>query len=147
MITMFLTLALAAEPLAGVRLDRAPGLGLGEPVPVAGTDAWKAAAPGGFATVSWWPTAAEAQAEVDFNLGMLRGALPALELVGASVAHGDAGMVVARRDNLVVIVRGEGAPGRAEAILAAADEGAVTTGAPAPVPGIERRDGYGRRVR
>ncbi len=148
MILSLVLLALAGDlPLAGLRLDRAPSLGLGEPVPVAHTDAWKAAVPGGFATVSWWPTEAEAAAEAAFNLGMLRGQLPTLNLPGATVAHGDEGMVVARRENVVVIVRGDDAVARASTIVAAIEVTPTTAATPpGPVAGVEPRDAYGRRV-
>lgn len=144
MMTLLLSLALAADSLAGVRMSRAPALGLGEPTPVVGTDTWKAPAPGGFASVAWYPDEAAAAAAYAFELGLLRPGLASARVGDESV--GDVGFVLARRANVVVTVRGHDAIGQAAAIVAAA-ESAITT-APDGVerPGIEPRDGFGRRL-
>ncbi len=141
MITLFMTLALAADLLSGVRMDRAATLGLGEPTPIAGTDSWKAAAPGGFASVAWYPSETEAREAFAFSASTLRVGLSSAGVGDESL--GDEGFVLARRANLVVTVRGDGAIARAQAILAAAETGSSSE--VIQVPGVEPRDGFGRR--
>ncbi|MBM4365290.1 MAG: hypothetical protein FJ090_01065 [Deltaproteobacteria bacterium] len=141
MITLLLSLALAADPVSGVRMSRAASLGLGEPTPILGTDTWKAPAPGGFATVAWYPGEAEAREAYAFSSATLRAGLPAAGVGDESL--GDDGFVLARRGNLVVTVRGDGAIDRALAIFAAAEAGSSTE--VVQLPGIEPRDGFGRR--
>ncbi len=141
MITLFLTLALAADLYSGVRMDRAATLGLGEATPIAGTDSWKAAAPGGFATVAWYPDEAQAREAFAFSASTLRAGLPSAGVGDESL--GDDGFVLARQANLLVTVRGETATSRAQSILAAAEAGASIE--LIQVPGVEPRDGFGRR--
>jgi hypothetical protein len=167
-----LLLAFPAEAggLAGVRLDRASGLGLGAPRPIQEADIWKASCPGGFVMVSWSPDDATAQADLAWQASILRSSLGSLSIEGADEARGDEGLVLARRGNVLALARCDDAITRAKALIAAIEPEPGPGSAAGPVPAssptspggsagsagasppdplrnpVEARDAFGRRA-
>lgn len=139
--------------LAGIPLDKLAGLGLGEPVFVDGADQWKAAAAGGFVTAMIEADAVAAEERFVFQRATVGVQLPELTLAGADQAAGDEGLVLARRANIVFVVRGHLAVAVAEQLLLAVQAAppsprVLVPGVPASplTPGVEARDLFGRRI-
>ena len=139
----------APLPFAGVPLTALPGLGLGAPDVLAGSDAWQAPAPGGWVRHHWSPDEAAAREAYVFQRATaVQATLLPVAVVGADEAVGDPGLVIARRANIVVVVRAVDAPALAAALLAAESTLAPPPGAaPSAIDadGIVR-DPYGRRA-
>jgi len=139
----------APLPFAGVPLAALPGLGLGAPDVLVGSDAWQAPAPGGWVRHHWSPDEPAAREAYAFQRATAAQArLLPVAVPGADEAVGDAGLVIARRTNIVVVVRADDAPALAAALLAAESTVAPPPGAaPSAVDadGVVR-DPYGRRA-
>ena len=134
---------------AGLPTADLGGLGLGSPDFTIGDDTWRAPAPGGWVVHTWAADTAEGQRRFAFEVGGVQRMLPPLSVPGADEARGDAGLVVARRGNVVVTVRGDDAPALAARLLAAevvepATVWVVPVG-PAAESAEVARDGFGRR--
>lgn len=151
LLLMFTRGADAADTrLAGIPTFELAPLGLGPPDFTIGDDTWRAPAPGGWVLHTWAADAAEGQRRFAFEVGAVQRMLPAVSVVGADEARGDAGLVIARRGNVVLTVRSDDATALAARLLAAeVEEPATVWVAPVgpaatSVDGV--RDGFGRRT-
>jgi len=158
MISLFALLlspALAGAPVAatnvqtfaGVPVSALPALSLGEPEFIDGTDTWRAPAPGGWVLHAWSADAAEGARSFRFTASTVQRMLPTTTVSGADEAVGGDQLVIARRGNVVVQVKGDHARDTAAAILAAE---AVDPGTAVAVPALDPvtpRDGFGRRLK
>lgn len=168
MIALFLLGLIAAAELnfAGIPLARLPSLGLGEPVFVEGADQWKAGVSDGFMIEIIETDVRAAQSRFSFQSATIGAKLPDLTLANADEAAGDAGLVIARRGNVVLLVRSSDAVATATRLLAAVEAAAAVgalpgVGAASGVetaaihgveagpfsPAVEARDSFGRRIR
>lgn len=173
-LVLIATGAFAGESsFAGISLANLPALGLGEPVFVDGADQWKATVSDGYMIEIIEPDATAARSRYSFQSATIGAKLPYLKLENADDAAGDAGLVIARRGNVVLLVRSSDAVATATRLLAAVQTMvaaqtivAVPAGELAPVagdrvvaptvipgveggpftPAVEARDAFGRRV-
>ncbi len=120
LLSLFFGSAIAGDVVfAGLTADARTALGLGVPTFIDSDDAWRATAPGGWVLHHWNVDATAAEADFVFQVTTVQARLPALVIPGADQAVGDDGFVVARRGNVVVQVRGAGAPALTAKLLAA----------------------------
>ncbi len=150
LLMMFANQADAADTrLAGIPTVELPTLGLGTPDFTIGDDTWRAPAPGGWVLHTWSVDEAASQHRFAFAVGSVQRPLPVLVVAGADEARGDDGMVIARRGNVVVTVRGEHAPELAARLLAAevVEPAAVWVAPVGPAAAYPElaRDAFGRR--
>ncbi len=148
LLTLLFGSALAGDAVfAGLSAEARASLALGVPTFLDGDDGWRATSPAGWVLHHWNVDAAAAEADFAFQVATVQARLPAIVIAGADQAVGDDGFVVARRGNVVLQVRGIGAPALMARLLAAETPqthvlGPVTT---TPDEFGTLRDTFGRR--
>ncbi|MSQ02897.1 MAG: hypothetical protein EXR71_13555 [Myxococcales bacterium] len=148
LLSLFFGSAIAGDVVlfAGLSADARTSLGLGVPTFIDSEDGWRATAPGGWVLHHWNVDATAAEGDFLFQVSTVQARLPAIAITGADQAVGDDGFVVARRGNVVVQVRGAGAPARTATLLAAETaESTVVGPLPTTLDGAgTSRDTFGR---
>ena len=141
-------LSLAGEPrLGGVPLAGLSALGVGEPVFSTGADQWRAPFSEGWVQEIVEDDAPAAQARYQFTLTTVGATLPALSIPLGDDASGDDGLVVVRRENVVLVVRGAHAVAQAERLLRAMLPESALGVVVSTAGSAEARDAFGRLVR
>ncbi|GDX82292.1 hypothetical protein LBMAG42_41030 [Deltaproteobacteria bacterium] len=151
LLLMFAHRADAADPrLAGIPTAALAPLGLGTPDFTIGDDTWRAPAPGGWVLHTWSADETEGQRRFAFEVGAAQRMFPPVSVAGADEARGDLGLVIARRGNVVLTVRGDDAPALAARLLAAevVERATVWVGpvGPPETSAEAVRDEFGRRL-